>query len=472
MTYRLKIVDADFEQLRAWVFSAFPREAGAFALAGAFNRPDGVDVLVRRPVQVPPELFRVQREERLEVEGKAINGLAALCEANNLGAVVCHSHPEDSPYSPSDDYGERRVFEVLAPFVPRGAPLASLMFCPQGIRGRVWLPSRRIFMPLSEVIILGRCIRRVNIDGRDAAQDGSVDDLYDRQVRAFGEHGQRLIASAKVGIIGVGGMGSPTAEQLARLGVRDIVLVDPDTFSASNLTRMYGTFATPKRRCRWPWLLKSGPPPKVDLIASHVRKIQPGIQVTSAPRSVVLRDAARRLLDRDVLFLCTDEHWGRSVVNELAHQYLIPTINLGMSIRSRDGVISGASGAVDVIRPGTACLWCSQFLDAGRIAAESLPPTKHQVLLGQGYVEDIDTPAPSVISVTTTLSGMAVTVFLQLVTDFMGAAGAISRLRYDIMEGTVRRGTTAVRPDCVCQKVKAFGDLRELPTLDELPTDD
>jgi hypothetical protein len=211
---------------------------------------------------------------------------------------------------------------------------------------------------------------------------------------------------------------------------------------------------------------------KVNLIAKHMRKIQPGIQVTSVPLSVVLRDAARHLLDRDVLFLCTDEHWGRSVVNELAHQYLIPTINIGMSIRARDGAISGASGAVDVIRPGTACLWCSQFLDAGRIAAESLPLTKRQVLLGQSYVEDIDTPAPSVISVTTTLSGMAVTVFLQLVTDFMGAAGAISRLRYDIMEGTVRRGTTAVRPDCVCQKVKAFGDLRELPTLDELPTDD
>jgi hypothetical protein len=188
------------------------------------------------------------------------------------------------------------------------------------------------------------------------------------------------------------------------------------------------------------------------------------------PRNIVLQDAARYLLDRDVIFLCTDEHWGRSIVNEIAYQYLIPTINIGMSIRSKDAVITAATGAVDVVRPGTACLWCSQFLNAGRISAESFSRKKRRILHGEGYVEDIDTPAPSVISMTTTLSGMAVTVFLQLVTDFMGAAGEISRLRYDIMDGTVRRGVTAIVPDCVCQKTKGFGDLRALSTLEAMPT--
>jgi len=468
--YRLKIVDTDLDRLRSWAFSAFPREAGAFALAGAYNQPNGADVLVRRPVEVPPELFRIQREERLEVDSKAVNGLAGLCEANKLGAIVCHSHPGDIPYSPSDDYGERRVFEALVPFVPKGAPLASLLFCPDGIRGRVWLPNRRSFVPISEIVVLGRCIRRICIDGPTRTRDGDGEELFSRQVLAFGTEGQHLIASMKVGIIGLGGTGSPTAEQLARLGVRDILLVDHDTFSASNLTRMYGSFAASGRGRRW--LLGGGPQLKVDLIAKHMRKIRPGVRVTTVPRSVVLREAARRLLDRDVLFLCTDEHWGRSVVNELAYQYLIPVINIGMSIRSQDGAIGGAAGAVDVIRPGTACLWCSQFLNAGRIAAESLPRHKRRALHGEGYVEDIDTPAPSVISVTTTLSGLAVTAFLQLATDFMGASGAVSRLRYDVMEGTVRRGTTAVQPECVCQKAKAFGDLRELPTLAKLPVDD
>ena len=44
-----------------------------------------------------------------------------------------------------------------------------------------------------------------------------------------------------VGIVGCGGTGSAVAEQLARLGVRRFILTDPDTLSASNVTRVYGS---------------------------------------------------------------------------------------------------------------------------------------------------------------------------------------------------------------------------------------
>jgi hypothetical protein len=80
-------------------------------------------------------------------------------------------------------------------------------------------------------------------------------------------------------------------------------------------------------------------------------------------------------------------------------------------------------------------------------------------------VEDIDTPAPSVISITTTLAGLAVSQFLQLVTDFMGERGDICKLRYNIIDATVRRGQAVVRKDCLCAKAKGYGDLRPLQTL-------
>jgi hypothetical protein len=57
-----------------------------------------------------------------------------------------------------------------------------------------------------------------------------------------------------------------------------------------------------------------------------------------------VHSAAVRLLDRDVVFLCTDEHWGRSVVNEVAYQYMIPVINMGAAIKAQDGTIAGATG--------------------------------------------------------------------------------------------------------------------------------
>lgn len=467
--FRLKISEQDFRQLQELVFSDLPKEAAAFALAGSATYPGGMDVLVRRPVSVPKHLFSIQREYRLEVSSQAVNGLIALCQRNRLGAVLCHSHPENIPYSPSDDHGERRIFEVLRQFIPADAPTASLLFYPGGVTGRLWLPNLGKPIPLAEIIVIGRHVQRIRLDdsGPQPSLAPQGRELFDREVRAFGQEGVARIQAAKVGVVGVGGTGSPTAEQLVRLGARDLLLIDPDDLEPSNLTRVYGSFANSFRRPRWR-LTRSTRPKKVALIQRHLKTIRPETRIQSMPKNVVLHDAATSLLDRDVIFLCTDDHWGRSIVNQIAYQYLIPTINLGMSIRAKDDKITDAVGVVDVLRPDLPCLWCRQFLRAERIAAESMPHKDRDALEREGYVEGFDT-APSVVSVTTSISGLAVTQFLQLLTDFMGPAGEIARLNYSIMDGTVRRGVSTILDDCICTKVRAFGDLRRLPTLTEMP---
>lgn len=464
--FRLKITEKDFEELQRLVLADMPREAGAFALAGVARHDDYTDIIVRRPLPIPKGLFRVQHEFRLEMHTQAINGLIALCEANNLGAILCHSHPKASPYSPSDDHGEYRIFSTLRKFIPPNAPTASLLFYPAGVRGRVWLPDSKDPIPISEIVILGRHLQRIQSNTPSLSVSQNIDDLFDRQVRAFGKRGQALIAQTKVGIVGVGGTGSPTAEQLIRLGVEDLVLIDPDEFELSNLTRVYGTYASALRRY-W-WQLKRKAPLKVELVASNLRRISPQAKIKAIPKNVVLKEAAMHLLDRDVVFLCTDDHWGRSIVNQIAYQYFIPTINLGMHVAANDGFISDAVGIVDVLRPDSPCLWCRQFLSSERINAESIPYRDRMKLQQEGYVENIDTPTPSVVSITTTLAGMAVSLYLQLVTDFMGLKGDVSRLNYDVLASTVRRGTGTIPSGCVCSKVRGFGDLSTLPTLSDL----
>lgn len=216
------------------------------------------------------------------------------------------------------------------------------------------------------------------------------------------------------------------------------------------------------------WHFRKKHSKKVDLVASHLKKINSKANIQSIPKNVVLQDTATKLLDRDVVFLCTDDYWGRSIVNQIAYQYFIPTINIGIRIAVKDGIISGASGAIDILRPDIPCLWCKGFLRADRIAAESMPSSARKSLKREGYVEDIDTPAPSVMSITTALSGMAVTLFLQQITDFMGPAGEIARSNYFIMEGIVGRGNAAILRECVCSKVRGFGDLKALPTLSDV----
>lgn len=468
---RLKIAVQDFEELQRLVLADMPREAGAFALASMAETAASIDVIIRRPVAIPKEHFSIQHESRLEISPRAINGLIALCESNELGAVLCHSHPRNIPYSSSDDQGERRIFEVLKQFIPPQAPMASLLFYPGGVQGRVWLADSRTFAPISEIVVIGRRIRRIRPNTLLNNNIADIGEIYDRQVRAFGKHGQALISQAKVGIIGVGGTGSPTAEQLVRMGVEDVLLVDPDEFEASNITRVYGTFAEPTWRRWWRRLTKRRSL-KVELVANHLRQINPNANIRTIAQSVVLQEAASQLLDRDVIFLCTDDHWGRSVVNQIAYQYFIPTLNLGMRIASTngtDGEISGAAGVIDILRPDKPCLWCSQFLRSERIAAESMPLKARKPLEEEHYVEGLDTPTPSVVSATTALSGGASTLFLQLLTGFMGPAGDVTRLNYNFMDGTVRRGRTKVANECICMKVRGAGELKPLPVVSQLP---
>lgn len=462
MTYfRLKITEQDFEELKGLVFSDLPREAGAFALAGTVELSSGTDILIRRPIAIPREMMPVQEEYHLELSTQAINGLISLCEVNHIGAVFCHSHNYGLQYSPSDDYGEQRLADVLRKFIPPAAPIASMLISPDGVTGRVWLAGQTKSLPLNEIIIIGRSIRRIPL-GRKFKNELPVDPIFDRQVRAFGIDGQRLIAQTKVGIVGLGGTGSPVAEQLARLGVKDFILVDPDRIDSSNLTRVYGAYAqSVKRAAKQPeW--------KVNIIRDQIRRINPKAKVLSIPKSVVITEATAQLLDRDIIFLCTDEHWGRSIVTQIAYQYMIPTINLGARIASTDGIISHANGIIDILRPSLPCLWCKEFLSPDRIAAESMPADYRHALRQEGYVDNIDTKTPSVVSLTSTIASMAVSLFLQQLTDFMGSNGDIYRLNFNMLDGQTWRGKTNVKQGCICQKVKAFGSLVPLPTVNEM----
>ena len=449
--YRIKIARADFERLCSLVEADLPLEGAAFGLTGVVSHAHGVDLLVRRVIEIPREMYDAQMDVHLEVAPKAVNGLAALCETNRLGALVCHSHSVRAPYSASDDFGEERLYKALAPFMPPEMPLASLLVAPGALHARVWTSAG--VQAVAEVVILGSHLERVRVGRRPESHIAA--DRYSRQVLALGQQGQGALAAARVAVVGVGGTGSPSAEQLIRLGVSDLTLIDPDTLEASNLSRVYGsTAADLKRRVA---------PTKVEVLARHLRRINPEVTVTPISASVVTRAAALALVDRDAILLCTDEHWGRSVVNQVAYQYMVPTVNLGLSLRREGDQLLGA-GVIDVLRPDVPCLWCRQFLDGQRIAAESLPLEHRAPLVEEGYLPDPLERAPSVVSMTTTVSGLGVTAFLQLITGFMGAAGDVHRLNYDPTQGTVRRGRSQIDPTCICQRVRGAGDCRVLPT--------
>lgn len=471
----LRIPASVFDSLRSELLRDAPVESAAFLLAGRSRRGGVERILARRSISVPPSTYRIKEELHLDIAPQTINALAGLCEANKLGTVICHSHPSfyGAPsYSPADDRGERRIAGFLWENLGADVPVASLLFSADSVTGRVWVQPGR-YVPLDEIVIVGRSVTRI-VCGRDSLQATVFDaEMASRQVQAFGADGQARISASKVAIVGLGGTGSPVAEQLLRLGVNDFVVIDPDRLTKSSISRGYGSFERQLTEDSDAAGKRLGLP-KAESLASHLRSIRKGVNVLSIYGNVLLPRAAEALLDRDFIFSCTDEHWGRSLLNQIAYQYLIPAINMGMRIDAQDGRIRAGNAVLHVLRPGLPCLWCYEYLKSDVIRAESLLPEERERLARERYVMGVGGDAPSVVSLTSMIGSLAVTQFLQMLTDFRGELGDIACLRHDLMTGEIRRGIVQQLDPCICSRYLSRGDLAPLPTcaneklLDEL----
>lgn len=65
----------------------------------------------------------------------------------------------------------------------------------------------------------------------------AVEPRLERSAAVYGPSAMARLASARVAVIGVGGVGSWCAEALARTGVGHLILIDDDLVAASNLNR-------------------------------------------------------------------------------------------------------------------------------------------------------------------------------------------------------------------------------------------
>ena len=220
-------------------------------------------------------------------------------------------------------------------------------------------------------------------------------DVHDRAIRALGSRGRRVLSSLRVGFAGLGGTGSPSLEQATRVGVGSVVIVDNDIVTESTVSRGYGTTIHDLNR------------PKVDVAADHVRRM--GLDTKVLALNLDIRDHAARLAlaQCDIVFGCTDSHASRIVLSRLAYLHLVPVIDVGVVVAHNAGRLDGW-GRVTWVGPGAACLLCGGHVDPQIAAVESLDPDERRQLATEGYVPDLDEPAPSVIAYTTMVAAEAV----------------------------------------------------------------
>lgn len=420
--------------LRDALLSAAPQEAAALLLAGWVGGGDQTRLLVREQFVVPAEAYQAQERLRAVIQPSFIMPLLKRARNEGLSLVLTHTHPfaEEAHFSSVDDEGEGVLMPSL--FSRTGkCPHGALVLTSKDCSARIWTTPNAEPKHLSPVIEVGPNLRMHDRNHKSLPTNSSQ---FDRSVRAFGAEGQATLASLTVGIVGLGGIGSVVAEQLAHLGVRRLILLDPDVLEETNLNRVVGARRQNIGRR------------KVKVAADLIRRINPEIVVAAITGNVIMSNDARHLLSSDFLFCCTDSHGSRAVINQLAYQYVIPTIDLGVRIQVRAGTVESVTGRIQMLAPGLPCLVCHDLLDPEEVRRDLL---SDEARARDPYIVGAVEPQPAVISLNGTVASLGVTMMLSAVVGLPVPA------RHQLVlfnRGVVRAAATDPLPECVVCSLK------------------
>jgi len=449
---RIVMLEAQLEELRQRLFDQPGVEAAAFLLCGQSVSGCAVKLLVQAVIPVADEDYLRRDPYGLTIASPVLTRVAKQARSDNLSIIFAHSHPAGVPdFSEQDDREEERLLPFLQARIP-GRVHGTLVLTEQHIQGRLYMPNQVI---VDEIIAIGDRIRSWT---HNSGQP--IEPFFDRQVRAFGSDIQLLLKRLRVGIVGMGGTGSPVAEQLYRLGVGHLRLFDGDRFEVTNVNRVYGSSLDDNEKL------------KVEIAKGHLDQIGLPTTVDIVPTHITYETAAQALRDCDVVFGCTDKELPRAVLTQLAIRYLIPVFDMGVLIDSKEGQIGGVHGRVTTLIPGEACLFCRGRITAEAIRLEALSEGDLQRQVRDGYAPELNEPAPAVIAFTSATASAAVIEFLHRLTGFMGDERASSEVLLSFDQTKLRTNRTKSRGGCICEDHVYWGQGDVEPFLEMVwPTD-
>ena len=379
-----------------------------------------------------------------------INREILQCRDAGLAYLAIHNHygsDRHVRFSTVDLESHERGYPALLD-IGRGVPVGALVYGRRSVAADVWLPdgSRR---SLGTYRVIGHQITRLHSQPHRKRES---DAEHDRQVRMFGADGQHILRASRVAVVGLGGVGSLVAEYLARLGVGNLVLIDPDEIESSNLSRVVGATLVDVEVSQL----------KTQIAVRHAREMAIHTNLQPVAGDVSSDSVAQALRDCDFIFLAADSMRARLVVNALAHQYLIPAIQMGARIRrGTHGHLEDAMSAIRHIRPGAGCLWCNGLIDPTQLAIEAKSDSERKE---QAY--GVQEPNPSVITLNAVAAAHAVNDFLF---DFLGLrTGDVEAVYHHLHfhRGKTQRVLPRRSPDCrECVHRLAMGDALELPVV-------
>lgn len=395
----LRLTGAHHAQLKAHLYQGDGKEAAAIILCGRRAGDSRHCLIARRVILVPYDQCSARTPARITWPTDVLLPHLTEAVARSLAVVKIHSHPGGlEEFSEFDDISDRDLFASIYGWMNNESPHASAVMLPNGrIFGRAVTPTGD-FEPLSIISVIGDDLcfwfpKEEIPDVREFAR---------RHAQAFGAGTAELLGRLTIAVIGTSGTGSPVIEQLARLGVQKLILVDPDRVEEKNLNRIVNATMEDALNGRF----------KVEVLAQAIRRMGLGTKVVTFARNLFDPEVVRTVAEADIVIGCMDSVDGRFLLNKLATFYALPYFDVGVKLAADGrGGVDQICGTVHYLQPGRSSLLSRGMFTMEQVRAAGLKrtdPAAYQEQLRSKYIVGAQEDRPAVISVNMLFAAMAV----------------------------------------------------------------
>jgi hypothetical protein len=461
MRYNLSISGKHYDYIKAHLFPGDGKEAIVVCLCGSLQLNDITKLLVHKVMPIPYDKCFHRSVGLIKWPTGLIFPLLTEAGQKELNILTIHSHPEGCKFfSETDNKGDIELCDSFYGWTDgKGIHGSAVMLSNDDMIARIWTKEGD-FIPIDYITIAGDDIKFIF---NDEQENGKDDSFSLRTKQTFGEGTTNILSKLRIGIVGASGTGAPTIEQLTRLGVGSLLLIDPDKVEEKNLNRITNSTMEDARNSK----------SKVKVLKKAIENIGLGTKVIAHEKNLYDSiDVIKCLASCDIIFGCVDSIDGRHLMNQISTFYLVPYIDTGIHLNSDGkGGIEVIYFVVQYLQPGGASFLSRRFFSNEELRSAGMlrtAPEEYKRLKKIGYIADIPMENPAIISIDTQAATFAVNEFLARIHPFRYDANKYYAItRVNITGGYIQHEEDG-EPDKYLSRLAGRGDMEPFLNMPEL----
>ncbi len=409
MSIKLRITGKQYRILYEHLFPGDGLEAIAFAECGTLSTENTLVLCVQRIITIPRHHCKKTKTSIVWQTNNIVPILSNLQKKKSGILLKIHSHPPEwQTFSEPDNRADYELSQSVIGWTDYSPSYASMIMTSDGfMQGRVYQEY------LTSIKIDSRLIAGDSITKPHNGHVSPIDtESQMRTIQVFGEGTISVLRNLKIAVVGCSGTGSIVIEQLARLGVGSLIMVDPDVIEDKNLNRIINA----KKKDA---IEKS---PKVEVLERTLREMDLGTEVIALKDTIFNPLVIKKVAEADILFGCTDSIESRNVLNLIAVHYCMPYIDIGVGIDADGkGGVTQVAGSVHYLQPDGSSLLSRRVYTPEELASEAIhrtQPKEYDTLLRDGYIRGVKVERPAVISVNMLAASLAVNELLARIHNY------------------------------------------------------